>query len=122
MRPHESVTNRGNAGSSESQGSPVTDWQDLQSLAHEAVRTLSTLPWSGSQLDASDELIREVLCTVCRTAREQGMSIERVLLLLKRSWAQQPSLHGIWRIDTDRVLSNVITQCIKEYYGPYPRA
>lgn len=108
--------------SSESQGSRVADWQDLQSLAHEAVRILSKIPWSGSRIDASDQVIRQVLCTVCQTAREQGMPIERVLLLVKRSWAQQPSLHGIWRIDTDRVLSYVITQCIKEYYERVPRA
>ena len=120
--PQESVANHGAGGSNDSHGNTLADLRDLQALAHDAVRTLSRIPWSGSRLEAADEAIRDILATVCLAARDQSVAIERILLLLKRAWAQQPALHGLWRADTDRMLASVITQCIKEYYQREPRA
>ncbi len=67
---------------------------------------------------ADDEQLRQALRTMTRTARQQGVLPERMLVTLKDVWYALPAMRAPLEPDDQvRLLQRAVTMCIKEYYA-----
>ena len=87
---------------------------DLRELARGAVCAALHSDGRGRRLD---EEVRPILRRTCDVAREHDTMVERVLILLKDVWREQPEARPKRYSDAEDTLARVITLCIEEYYG-----
>ena len=92
---------------------------DLHELARGAV--CAALYTDGRRRTLDDEL-RPILRRTCDAAREQDTLVERLLILLKDAWREQPVGWPKRHIDSEDTLARLITLCIEEYYAPIRRS
>lgn len=60
--------------------------------------------------------LRRSLRPVCDSAREEGLRVEHLLIIVKQAWDHLVEMGTLDRRDSDAPLNEVITQCIKEFY------
>ena len=62
--------------------------------------------------------LRETLKALAREARDKSVAPEQLLLLLKSIWYELPAVRSAQaEADRTRVLQQLVTMCIKEYYA-----
>jgi len=71
--------------------------------------------------DASDGEIQTAIESVCAAAREQGIAVEQVLIILKERWRELPEAERLLRRAAEETRARLITICIDAYYAPYHR-
>jgi hypothetical protein len=88
-------------------------------LAQEAVDALRCAleEYARHPAESAPEL-RAALHELAREARLLAMPPEELLLLLKRTWRELPDvMNAPDQTSQTRVLQNVVTMCIKEYFA-----
>jgi hypothetical protein len=88
----------------------------LRELAHGALRCAVR----GAQPDAAPGgaggELGDALRRTCDTARDGGVRVEELLLILKEGWRYLPEAQRLERRDADAALTRAVTLCIREYY------
>jgi len=59
--------------------------------------------------------------SVCAAAREQGIAVEQLLIILKERWRELPEAERLLRRAAEETRARLITICIDAYYAPYHR-
>ena len=90
------------------------DATDLRALARGAVRAALLAEQRGVGLDGE---VRHFFHVICVVARAHGTPVERVLILIKEAWREQPEARPRRYADAEDSLARVITVCIEEYYA-----
>lgn len=88
---------------------------DLRALTRAAMRAALRADRRGAGLDGE---VLQLLQLTCDSARMNGTFVERVLILLKEAWREQPEGRPRRYSDAEDTLARVITLCIEEYYAP----
>jgi hypothetical protein len=88
---------------------------ELRKLARGAVHAALYPDRQGLGQDGE---AREILRLICDVARAQDTLVERVLVVLKEAWREQPEARRRRHFDAEDTLARVITLCIEEYYAP----
>ena len=60
--------------------------------------------------------LQTVMRELCAEARHNGTRPEELIVLFKKTWAERPELRTMSREETGRLLDQVVTMCIEEYY------
>ena len=66
---------------------------------------------------SSDGSRRQVLRLLCDDARERGMQVEQVIILLKQAWLSLPEIRAPGGGLHSEQLSRIVGLCIEEYYA-----
>ncbi len=114
--PFESVqseTMRPVAPSATGNGSAVRD-AHLRELADVALRRVARVAQLEEKVDVGTQ---ELIGHTCTVARERGVRVEQVVLLLKEAWRELPEARGLPRHDASDMLAQTITVCIRAYYS-----
>ena len=108
----QSETMRPVAASLTGNGSTVGD-AHLRELADVALRRAARV----AQLEEkADLVVHELIGRTCSLARERGVRVEQVVLLLKEAWRELPEARRLPRHDASDMLARTITVCIRSYY------
>ena len=68
--------------------------------------------------DVDPAELRQALKALAREAREKSVAPEQLLVLLKSIWYEQPAVRSAPAdAERTRVLQQLVTMCIKEYYS-----
>lgn len=63
------------------------------------------------------DLLRDALCTAADEARAKGIRAEQLLVALKEIWHALPEVRGAQgSVEQRKLLQQVISRCIREYY------
>ena len=98
-------------------GSPADSAPTLPDLLWKALHDLLAQQRPENELKGD---LRPALQEACDRARNDGLRVEELLLVLKDAWREQLERRGLPRIDTDAVLARIVTACIDEYYHSPP--
>ena len=63
----------------------------------------------------------EPMRAVCFAARRCGLRAEQLLIVLKDAWRRLPEARRLDGYQSEEVLTDVIQDCIEEYYAERPR-
>ena len=62
---------------------------------------------------------RGAIAALCRTARDDGWSVEQLLVAVKEACYQSDEIGRLTTTsERDSLVSTVVTACIQEYYAP----
>ena len=65
-----------------------------------------------------EEGLRDLLCRTAAEAREKGIHVEHLLIVLKDIWFSLPGLVDRSANDVDHaLLQELVSRCIQEYYA-----
>lgn len=63
------------------------------------------------------EDIKSAIAKVCTDGKSRGAQAERLIVELKRAWYSVPESAGHQKAE---VISQLVTMCVREYYGAHP--
>ncbi len=68
---------------------------------------------------AFDDELRSALDDACTAARDHGVPVEQLIILLKECWGELPKTQCVVRSEADVTIARVVTMCIRVYYAPF---
>lgn len=86
---------------------------ELRDLMHGTLRSALR---KASCADIAGSDVHAMIVRGCVAARESGLRIEELLVVLKSAWREMPETRHLLGHEADELLSSVITMCINEYY------
>jgi hypothetical protein len=90
----------------------VNATESLTTATHRAIE----IALSPSPSEGTHELL-PVMRELCATARRDGTRAEELIILFKKVWSDCPEVRTLPRESSTRLFDEVVTLCIKEYYG-----
>jgi hypothetical protein len=88
----------------------------LRTLVDDVIRTAFAA--RNGNADVARIADRDPMRELCAAARAHEVQAETLILAVKDSWRRLPESHAASRLDSEVTLATVITECIREYYGP----
>lgn len=88
------------------------DLDRVRGLTHVAIRQALDGARSGIR---RDDALAECLRAVCSEARDIGLHVEDIIVMIKQSWRAVES-QALNRREDESTLGDVVTRCITEYY------
>lgn len=95
-------------------------WKSAHEAALPALRSAAWYDASAADPDEADAEMRRVARRVCDAMAGDGARPERVIVRLKRSWAVLPEAAALDRTRRGRLLEQLVSLCIDEYFRPAP--
>ena len=89
----------------------------LRALVDDVLRAAFAAMHAGGS-HAAGIADRDPMRELCAAARASEVRAETLILAIKDGWRRLPQAHGSNRLDAEVTLAEVITRCIREYYGP----